>query len=512
MEQIDSVLRDPAVDVLAFWDFAIGPFPHALARSFMGSPDDAWHPGSRLVGTDEPDLLVHVQPLWQYRPAPDPALIGGVNWRLDLRAALLRASTLRRLGHLDPSFASLSGAARELGYRLVRRGGIVRQYPDLVPPAVTLAEGPPIEDRYRLLRSYFSQNWATYTLARRLMTGAALRGEVEAWRRVATHRPSVRPPVGALTREVSRASVPTNPRVSIVLPTYGRYRYVAEVLDDIRRQTIRPTQILIADGNPVSERKPEVYAQFSDLPIEVLWHETPGICSGRNACLQRVTGDYVWFVDDDSRFESDNLEAHLRVLAAYGADVSVGPAYTRSRPELHADQLEISCTHMDCGTTLVRRELFDRVGGFDMQFNEYLAGEDGEIGIRFQRSGGLIVNNPLAKRFHYVAPVGGSRSSKASVHRFSRWSLVPRPVQSIYYTAKRYFEPVAAHDAMLIAGLLYGWRRREGVPATRAWRVKTLVGEIIAAPVTALRLARSVHLGRQMVEQGPRIEALRAPR
>ncbi|CAN5273063.1 hypothetical protein BH11MYX1_BH11MYX1_45800 [soil metagenome] len=498
-------LADPALETVVFWDTRCGQLPWDSIGRFERSLDDVWHAG--ISGAGGADLLSHAAPLAVYRPDPRADLDGGINWKLDLRATLIRARVLRAVGSLDPTYETLSGAARELGYRLLRRGAVCRQQPNLVtePP---LLEPRPLADDYRLLRQYFNSKWTAYTLARRLMRGGAWGAEVAAWRHSANVGPRTKVPTGALLRDVSGVWPPARPSVSVILPTFGRYRYVAEVLDDLRAQTIKPTQILIADGNAVEDRQPEVYENYRDLPIEILWHTETGICSGRNACLQKVTGDHVWFVDDDSRIGPDNLEAHFRVMQAYGADVSVGPAYTKSRPELHGDQREVMCTHMDCGTTLCTASLLRQVGGFDMEFNQYLAGEDGELGIRFVRAGGLMVNNPFAQRFHYVAPVGGSRTSKRSVHRFTRWSLVPRPVQSIYYTAKRYYEPHTALDAMVQGSVLAGWRRREGVPATRAWKMKTLLGELAAVPVTIVRLYRSVQAGRDMVEQGPMIPEL----
>ncbi|MBV9028052.1 MAG: glycosyltransferase, partial [Candidatus Eremiobacteraeota bacterium] len=389
-----------------------------------------------------------------------------------------------------------------------RRGAVCRQFPGLVPHAVAVGDGPSLADHYRLVRRHVSAKWAGYALARRVVDAPLrLRDDVAAFRTTAGEDPLPRAPVGALNRDLAAARIPEHPTVSVILPTYGRYKYVAEVLDDLRAQTVRPTQILIADGNPPEERQPGLYERYRDLPIEVLWHEEPGICSGRNACLQRVTGDHVWFVDDDSRFDPDNLEQHLRALAAYGADVSVGPATMKGRPELAVDQREVVCSFMDCGTTVVRRALLDEIGGFDMQFNAHLMGEDNDLGIRFIRAGGLMVNNPFAKRFHYLAPVGGSRS-KGSIHVFRRWSLRPRPVQSIYYLARRHFERSVVWDAMLQGSITVGWRRRDAMPPSRAWKARTLAEEILALPLTAVRYARSARIGARMLAQGPKIPAL----
>jgi GT2 family glycosyltransferase len=165
---------------------------------------------------------------------------------------------------------------------------------------------------------------------------------------------------------------------------------------------------------------------------------------------------------------------------------------------------------MDCGTTLCTRAILERVGGFDMQFNRHLMGEDNELVIRFIKAGGLMVNNPYAKRFHYLAPVGGSRS-KGSAHRFQRWSLRPRPVQSIYYLARRHFESSVAWDAMLQASITVGWKRRGNQKGSKRERLETLAAEVAALPLTLLRFWRSARIGQTMLDRGPEIPGLPCP-
>lgn len=501
---MDAILRTPAIDVIAFWDSSLPPLSNSLIDDFRGSLDDGWVPP---VTTRGRDLLGYADPVWIYRRPPNPMGANEISWHLDARATFTRSSVLRAVGGFDASFDTFAGALKDVGLRLIKSGAVLRQRRDLVAaplaPAVLSRA-----DEYRLLRRTVSPKWAAYAFVRSVLDAPtnAVRN-LQAWRQT---RDTEKAPAPHDTLERSPESVPApgHPTVTVVLPTFGRYRYVAEVLEDLRAQTIKPTQILIADGNPVDAREPAVYEQFSDLPIEVLWHTEPGICSGRNACLARATGDYVWFVDDDSRFDARNLEMHLRVLAAYGGDVSVGPAYTKGRPELAPEQRDIKCGFMDCGTTLVRRDLLQRVGGFDMQFNLYLRGEDNDLGIRFVRDGALMLNNPYAKRFHYLAPVGGSRT-KGSAHIFSRWSLRPRPVQSVYYLARRHFEAFAAWDAMIQGAISVGWRPPGAGRMPRAWRIRTLAEEALALPLTAVRFYRSYRVGERMYREGPQIPPLK---
>jgi len=507
--QIEDALDQPgAPEVMAFWDERLGAFPWQALERFSDSLDDIWHPGPTLTGNAEPDLLRYVHPLWIYRPDPKANLAGAVNWKLDLRATFLRAGVLRKLGGLDGGFETLPGAARELGFRCLMRGAICRQQPGLLHNRPAHIELVPLADRYRMVHLYYGARWTRYILMRRIIGAHPLR-ELQAWRKGCSGSPGVgKAPTGSAHRSFDVVQLPENVKISVVLPTYGRYKYVAEVLDDLRAQTIKPFQVLVADGNPASERQPELYRKYADLPLEVIWVDQEGICISRNECLRRVSGDYVLFLDDDSRVDNQNLESHLRVLTAYGADVSVGPAYTRERPELHPQQQEIVCTFMDCGTTLCRHSILQEIGGFDMQFNQHLAGEDGELGMRMVRAGALMLNNPFAKRFHYLAPVGGARSSGNNLHRWRRWSFLPRPVQSIRYMARRHFEKAAARDAVLQNWILVGWRRADGQPSNFRWKARTLLAEFVAMPLSLIRLVRSINLSREMLKEGPQIPSL----
>ena len=507
--KIEEALNQPQrPEVLAFWDESLGAFPWKALERFSQSLDDLWHPGPTLTGSAEPDLLRYVHPLWIYRPDPKANLAGAINWKVDLRAAFLRTGVLRKLGGLDGGFETLPGAARELGFRWLMRGAVCRQQPGLLHNNPAHIERVPLADRYRLVHLYYGARWTRYILMRRIIGAHPLR-ELHAWRKGCAGSPGIgKAPFGAAQRPFDQVALPEKVNISVVLPTYGRYQYVAEVLDDLRAQTIKPFQVLVADGNPATERQPELYRKYADLPLEVIWVDQEGICISRNECLRRATGDYVLFLDDDSRVDHQNLESHLRVLTAYGADVSVGPAYTRKRPELHPQQQEIACTFMDCGTTLCRHSILQEIGGFDMRFNEHLAGEDGELGMRMVRAGALMLNNPFAKRFHYLAPVGGARSSRNNLHRWRRWSFLPRPVQSIHYMARRHFEKAAAWDAVLQGWILVGWRRADGEPASFSWKVRTLMVELAGIPLSLIRLARSVNLSRGMLKEGPQIPSL----
>jgi len=502
-----------ARDVLVFWDTRFGAVPIAQLVLFHGSLDDAWHGSQVYAHQEATDFLEYIQIGDIYRRAV-PTQQGAVHWRISLRAAFVRVAIVRQLGIFNSGFTSLEGAALEMGWRWLKRGAVLRQRTDLIPPAALPVKSVaiPVTDRYRLVTLHQGRRWVRLVMLREIMRLRSPWGAWAAAQRALRFDSRYKDiPDGVADRDLSTVSLPTVPRVSVILPTFGRYRYVAEVLGDIRNQTIRPAQILIADGNPADQRDVSVYDAFRDLPLHVLLlepHEN-GVSASRNACLAHITGDYVWFVDDDSRFEADNLEQHLRLLLTYAADVSVGPAVTTNRPELHRYQADIHCSFMDCGTTLCRTELIERVGGFDLQYNLWMQTEDADIGDRFIQAGGLILNNPYAQRFHYMAPSGGTRTSKRAYHRWRRWSLLARPSQTIYYRAHRYFGARAALENTLYSWILSGWRRKDGQSLTPRWLIMNLVSEIIALPLSLYRLAVSISGARAMLKQGPQIPTVK---
>jgi glycosyltransferase involved in cell wall biosynthesis len=499
-------IKSAEADFLIFWDESLGQFDMDWLKSFQASKDDCWHLGQ---SADPHNLLVYIQPSTYYRHVPDGTIDKHINWRIDLRGAIIRKDIIKKLGGLQPHFDTLAGAAWDMGWRWLINGGVVRQRPGLFPkPYRSLY--PTLVDYYRFVANHNSIQATRYIAFRRIFQGYAVFTELRS-RYIAVK--SVSPQIEVLSqvapiRDFAHIELRRSQNITVVLPTYGRRQYLMEVLEDLRSQTIKPTQIIIADGNQDIDF--EVYEKFNDLPLEII-HLNPednGICKSRNLCLQKSSGDYIWFVDDDSRIASDNLENHLSLLEAYDADVSVGPAYTRERPELHGFQRRIACTFMDCGTTLVKWSLLEKVGGFDVQFNEHLAGEDGELGERFIKAGGLMLNNPLAKRFHYLAPIGGSRSSLNSNHLWKRWVLRPRPIQSIYYRSKLHFDSLSARETLFIAWLMIGWKRKDGKNKSTTWFIWNLISEILVMPISIIRLVISVRISQQMLREGAKIPTL----
>ncbi|WP_027378939.1 glycosyltransferase family 2 protein [Chryseobacterium daeguense] len=90
-------------------------------------------------------------------------------------------------------------------------------------------------------------------------------------------------------------------KVSIIVPVYNVENYLAKCLDSLVNQTHQNIEILVVnDGSKDnSEQIIQDYAQKYPEKIKPFFKENGGLSDARNFGIDRVTGDYIGFVDSD---------------------------------------------------------------------------------------------------------------------------------------------------------------------------------------------------------------------
>jgi GT2 family glycosyltransferase len=113
-------------------------------------------------------------------------------------------------------------------------------------------------------------------------------------------------------------------RVSVVTPTYRRPAEAVEMLRSLSAQTVLPGEVIVVDGAPAGEDATQhaVADLAPALPYPLVYvRHGGGTAIQRNAGIDRVTGDFVAFIDDDIRLEPDYFE---RVLEVFASDPRIG--------------------------------------------------------------------------------------------------------------------------------------------------------------------------------------------
>lgn len=95
------------------------------------------------------------------------------------------------------------------------------------------------------------------------------------------------------------------PLVSVIIPTYNRFKYVLNAIDSVKKQTYKNIEIIVVNDRSTEA---EYYSHdFTDNNIKIIHHEKNSrevfgyVCSNypRNTGLLASKGKYIAFLDDD---------------------------------------------------------------------------------------------------------------------------------------------------------------------------------------------------------------------
>src|SRR5579872_1363742 len=112
-------------------------------------------------------------------------------------------------------------------------------------------------------------------------------------------------------------SHPSN-SVSVVIPLYNGARYIAETLDSILAQTVRPAEIIVVnDGS--TDNSASIVEQYGN-PVTLMTVKNGGASAARNIGASRATTNWIALCDGDDLWLPTKLEKQLR-LATESPDI-----------------------------------------------------------------------------------------------------------------------------------------------------------------------------------------------
>jgi glycosyltransferase involved in cell wall biosynthesis len=111
---------------------------------------------------------------------------------------------------------------------------------------------------------------------------------------------------------VSRPS----PRVSILLPTYNRARFLPAALGAIAAQTFQDWELVVVDDGSTdgSEAIVRQFASAAGQPVEYVYQPNAGAYAARNTALARASGAAFAFYDSDDVWLPHHLSHCVRAL------------------------------------------------------------------------------------------------------------------------------------------------------------------------------------------------------
>jgi len=226
--------------------------------------------------------------------------------------------------------------------------------------------------------------------------------------------------------------------IDVIIPTMGRPKYLMQVIEDLSMQSLLPKKVIVVEQNPdvnsISEL-PEL--ESTTWPFEVIHHfiHQTGACNARNIALKEVDSDWIFFADDDVRFEPDLLEKVVKEMNRLG--VSSINMNCRQKGEKTIFKKIKQWGSFGSGTSLVK-SIFAKQCAFSSIY-EYGYGEDADFGMQLRNVGCDIIYQPEIEILHLKAPMGGFR--KKPVLAWEQEEPLPKPSPTLMAFALKYYSP-----------------------------------------------------------------------
>ncbi|MBE9040224.1 glycosyltransferase [Oscillatoriales cyanobacterium LEGE 11467] len=205
-------------------------------------------------------------------------------------------------------------------------------------------------------------------------------------------------------------TISQSPLVSICIPTYNGDRFLKDALSSAFAQTYPNIEVILSDdrSNDRTLEIAESFREHTSINYTVLSHDRSNLAGNWNHCIDRARGDYIKFIFQDDILDADCVEKMLE-LAERDREIGLVFSPRLFLLEKGVDripslmQLYRGCRQSHLGwsnlqpiqsgldllsdpnlmenpinkigepsTVLIRKAVFDRVGKFDSQFNQFI--------------------------------------------------------------------------------------------------------------------------------------------
>lgn len=166
-------------------------------------------------------------------------------------------------------------------------------------------------------------------------------------------------------------------RISVVIPVFNRRELVGRAISSVLGQTRPPHEIIVVDDASGDGTADLVRRRFPDVVL-LENRRNRGVSHARNLGVRRAEGDWIAFLDSDDEWLAGKLERQIALLSEKpevplchceeiwvrnGVRVNPRRKHRKRGGDLFMDCLAL-CV-ISPSAALLRRELFDALGGFD---------------------------------------------------------------------------------------------------------------------------------------------------
>lgn len=187
------------------------------------------------------------------------------------------------------------------------------------------------------------------------------------------------------------------PTVSIVISTYNRCAILSNALESALRQTFADFELIVIDDGSTDSTRESLDAFRSR--VRYIYQPNRGVSAARNAGAAAARGEWLAILDSDDIWDPAKLQLQLQVLSRLGREFGAcvtdcklvgSPEASRTLFDQNEVWTDSASGPLDnpiqylmrngyglcVQSLLVRRSIFDEIGGFDESLG---LGEDREL-------------------------------------------------------------------------------------------------------------------------------------
>lgn len=182
--------------------------------------------------------------------------------------------------------------------------------------------------------------------------------------------------------------------ISIIIPTYGRSKYLIRAIESVLNQSYSNFEIIIVDDNGRgSKHQLDTYNKIHNILKEdkrvkyIIHDKNMNGSAARNTGIRNAKGEYICFLDDDDEFLEDKLLSQYKLLETLDTEwIACYTGHTRYfdgnieknynyEPKIQGyillDVLSFSVDVCSGSTLMIRKDVLLKVKGFNEELKRH---------------------------------------------------------------------------------------------------------------------------------------------
>lgn len=239
------------------------------------------------------------------------------------------------------------------------------------------------------------------------------------------------------------------PKISIIIPNKDHITDLSKCLNSIlKRSTYQNYEIIIVENNSEEMETFKYYEELLKLDnIKIItWNKPFNYSAINNFAVKHATGEYLLFLNNDTEvinsdwmesllehvqrkgigacgaklYYPDDLIQHGGVVLGIGGVAGHSHKYFSKESGGHMGRLRViqNLSAVTGACLMMRKEVFEEIGGFDERF--FHAFNDVDLCMKIRKKGYLIVWTPYVEQYHHESKSRGNEDTPEKQERFRK--------------------------------------------------------------------------------------------